>query len=417
MRPRFSTSISGPLGGVVAAVCGLIVIAFLTQCGGGTQPPFVPPSPPPPPLVITTATLPNGVAGTAYSQTIQATGGVSPFVWTLSSGTLPPTLSLGASTTNTVTISGTPETGAEGVAFTVSVSDSAHHVAAQPYTVSILLQSDGLLLSGGLDFGNVVVGSASGTQTETLTNTATSDVAIASITTNNASEFSQTTTCRSSLGAGASCAINVTFTPAQSGPRSAVITINDDTEGSPQSVYLGGVGLASGPNATLSASSLSFDTELVDTTSPPLSLLVNNFGTATLNIASITATTSFAETDNCVPSLAPAATCTIKLTFTPSTSGDVSGTLSIPDNATGSPQTVSLSGSGATNTPPLTGYCFATCQGQAKDPGACPVGQPSKTPSQATVYPCGPVGGGVPVDYSRSCVIKTPYPGGHCVTQ
>lgn len=60
----------------------------------------------PPPLSIITGGLPNGVIGAAYNQTIHANGGVSPFTWSVSSGALPDNLSLGPSTTNTVTISG-----------------------------------------------------------------------------------------------------------------------------------------------------------------------------------------------------------------------------------------------------------------------------------------------------------------------
>lgn len=56
-------------------------------------------------LVITTASLPNGVEGTAYSQTLQATGGTGNKQWTVSAGQLPPGLGLGSTTG---TIAGTP---------------------------------------------------------------------------------------------------------------------------------------------------------------------------------------------------------------------------------------------------------------------------------------------------------------------
>ncbi len=41
------------------------------------------------PLTVTTATLPNGTIGTAYSQTLAATGGQTPYTWALGTGTLP----------------------------------------------------------------------------------------------------------------------------------------------------------------------------------------------------------------------------------------------------------------------------------------------------------------------------------------
>jgi hypothetical protein len=366
-------------------------------------------------LAILTGTLGNGVIGTPFNQTIQATGGVAPFAWKVSSGALPHNLSLTATTANTATISGTPDTVSQGVAFTIQVSDSAHHTANQPYTIAILLQADSLVLSPGLNFGNQIVGSESGALTETLTNTATADMMIDSIvitpTAANAGEFKQTgTTCGASLAPGASCGVSVTFTPGQTGPRTAVVTVSDDTAGSPQSVGLNGVGLSAGPNATLSSSSLDFGTELVGTTSPARILAMTNYSAAALNVVSITTSSSFAETNNCVGSVLSLGTCTIRVTFTPGGSGAVSGTLSISDDAAGSPQTVSLSGVGSTMTPLLNGRCYSECKWPAAPVSQCPAGQPAKTPGFSGC-PYGPLGHGptVPVDLGRACAIP---PGG-----
>ena len=371
-----------------------------------------------PVMAILTGALSSGVIGIAFNQTIQATGGVAPFAWKVSSGALPHSLSLNPTTTNTVTISGTPDTASQGIAFTIQVSDSAHHTATQSYTVSILLQTDSLVLSAAsVDFGNQIVGKASGILTETLTNTATADVVISSIAINmlnppssNPGEFTQSgTTCGSTLAPGASCAINLTFTPGQTGPRAAVLTITDDTAGSPQSVGLAGVGLISGPNATLSTESLPFlGTELVGTTSPPRTLSLSNYGTVALNIGSISATSSFAETNNCIGSLPPLASCNISVTFTPGGSGDMTGTLSISDDAAGATQKVALSGTGSTNTPPLNGACLVYCgfpgggpgRPSAPDPSHCPVGQPSHNPVYASCFMSSVV-----IDEARRCAV------------
>ncbi len=72
-----------------------------------------------PPLVVTTTTLPQGIANSPYSATLSASGGVSPFAWNVSSGNLPPGLTLA----RTGIISGTPTT-AGSFAFTVAVADS-----------------------------------------------------------------------------------------------------------------------------------------------------------------------------------------------------------------------------------------------------------------------------------------------------
>ena len=71
-------------------------------------------------LAILTMSLPSGQTGAAYSQTLLATGGVTPYTWSIVGGSLPTGLSLGSSTG---TISGTPTT-AQTANFTVRVADS-----------------------------------------------------------------------------------------------------------------------------------------------------------------------------------------------------------------------------------------------------------------------------------------------------
>jgi hypothetical protein len=81
----------------------------------------------------------------------------------------------------------------------------------------------------------------------------------------------------------------------------------------------------------------------------------------------------------------------------------VTGTLSISDDAAGNPQTVSLTGTGSTNTPPLTGYCATPCQ-RIQDSAQCPPGQPAKHP-MGLYCPAGVLGGrSVPVDGSTRCM-------------
>ena len=75
-----------------------------------------------PPLSVTTPSLPGGTIGTAYSQTLQATGGISPYTWAVTTGSLPVGLTLNPATG---VISGTPSGTFVGtVNFTVTVTDS-----------------------------------------------------------------------------------------------------------------------------------------------------------------------------------------------------------------------------------------------------------------------------------------------------
>src|ERR1700739_3662054 len=96
----------------------LAALFLLVSCGGSSTPP-----PPPPAPSITTATLPDWMVTFAYSQTLQATGGVSPFSWSVSSGRLPHGLSLANSSSNSVIIAGTPDVAAS-TTFTIQVTDA-----------------------------------------------------------------------------------------------------------------------------------------------------------------------------------------------------------------------------------------------------------------------------------------------------
>src|SRR5215469_10305150 len=174
-----------------------------------------------------------------------------------------------------------------------------------------------------LNFGVWEVGTQSSAQVESLTNTGGSELLInnVAITGANATDFNLSSTCGSSLGAGANCTIDVTFTPSQLGVQSASITIADDVVGSPQLLSLSGMGGHPGPNATLSPASLVFGDEVIDTSSSPQSITLSNYGTTALSITGITSSANFGETNMCNSTLASGANCTVSVTFTPSNTG------------------------------------------------------------------------------------------------
>jgi Putative Ig domain len=88
--------------------------------------------PPPPPVIITTTSLSNATAGTAYSNTLTATGGTTPFSWTLSSGSLPSgiTVQSAGSLSGTASQSGT---------FNISVQVADSSSPKQTSSVSLTL--------------------------------------------------------------------------------------------------------------------------------------------------------------------------------------------------------------------------------------------------------------------------------------
>jgi hypothetical protein len=228
-----------------------------------------------------------------------------------------------------------------------------HNLAGSPQSVA--LSGTGVAPSvtlGGnsISFGNQNVGTTSSVQMVSLSNPGTATLTISSIavTGTNAGDFSQTNTCGGSVAAGANCSISVRFKPTATGNRSASVTITDDASGSPQSVSLTGTGTA--PVVMLSMTSINFPGQLVTTASATQNVTLANNGSATLNITSITITGAnsgdFSETNTCGASVAAATNCTISVTFKPSATGNRAASVTITDDAAGSPQTVALTGTG-----------------------------------------------------------------------
>jgi hypothetical protein len=219
--------------------------------------------------------------------------------------------------------------------------------------VSILLQTTTATLAPpSLTFNPQATGTSSAPQLLTLRNTGNLPLNISGIgiTGPEAPDFGETNNCPTVLSAGSNCSISITFSPSQTGPLTASLLVNDNSAGSPQSASLAGTGLSSGPNASFSSTSLTFGVFDVGVPSPPEALTLTNYGESALMISNIAASNNFGENNNCASSLAPLASCTINVTFTPSTSGNLAGTLTVSDNAPGNPQNIGLSGTGTTPT-------------------------------------------------------------------
>ncbi len=111
-----------------------------------------------------------------------------------------------------------------------------------------------------VSFSPQAINTTSGSQAVTLTNagTATLNLSGISISGSNSQDFAQTNTCSGTLLAGASCQINVTFTPSAGGTRAAALTISDSASGGPLTVALTGAGqdfsLSATPPATATVS-------------------------------------------------------------------------------------------------------------------------------------------------------------------
>jgi hypothetical protein len=209
------------------------------------------------------------------------------------------------------------------------------------------------LSPANLSFGTQLLEESSGAEPVSLTNSGKTALHITSIGVSgtNASNFVQTNNCGTSLAAGAKCTINITFTPSASGSRSATLSVTDSANYHPQTVGLSGTGTSTVAAASLSPTSLTFGSESLRNASPAQTITLANTGGAALSITSLgvagASASSFVQNNNCGSSVAVGSHCTITVTFKPSAGGAATATLSVADNASGSPQTVSLSGTGA----------------------------------------------------------------------
>jgi subtilase family serine protease len=209
------------------------------------------------------------------------------------------------------------------------------------------------LTPANLTFASTKDGTSSAAQTVTLKNTSTValDLVTGGITLSgtNASSFGETTTCGATVAAGASCTIQVTFKPTAIGTLTGTLSVASDATGSPQKVSLTGTGTAS-ELITLTPATLAFQNMATGATSEAQAVTVANTGTGSVTISSIgiggTNPGSFLQLNTCGSSLAAGASCTALVAFRPGTAATQTGTLSVASNATGSPQTVALRGTG-----------------------------------------------------------------------
>jgi hypothetical protein len=289
-----------------------------------------------------TVTLTNSGSGTLTILGIAVTGD---FAETNNCGTR---LAQGAQCTISFTFMPTNP----GIRFgTVTITDNA---ATGTETMS--LTGTGVpptitLSATSLTFGDQKVHTTSAPQTVTLTNNGPGPLTV-NVIGNQSNDFSVGSTCVGTVAASASCTISVTFTPQENGTRTGTVTINDNAVGSLQTVSLTGTGL--GPLASVSPSSLNFPDQPIGTTSSPQVATLTNNGAGTMSLSGIYATSPFGATTGCKATLSAGASCASSVTFTSLFAGMTYGSLTISDDAPGSPHTVSLTGSTAVDFPAQT---------------------------------------------------------------
>jgi sugar lactone lactonase YvrE len=267
-----------------------------------------------------------------------------------------------ATTGNITTIAGTGTSGYTGDAGRASQAElaSPNDVQLGPTGTLYIVDSGNNVirqitpLSPSLNYSNVVVGTASPTQSVTLINRGNQALTLSALATGSPfQQISQADSCAAStiLQPGETCSVYVQFSPTSSGSVSAnlSLTSNSLNVSGTRTVALSGTGIAgNAPRATLSASSLTFGT-IASGSSQSQVLTLTNGGAAALTITgiSLNGSSSFSQTTTCGSSLAAGSSCSTTVTFAPAFGISYSGTLTFVDSAGSSPQQVTLSGSGS----------------------------------------------------------------------
>jgi hypothetical protein len=216
-----------------------------------------------------------------------------------------------------------------------------------------------------LAFPDTAVGYTSAVQTVTYRNNTTVNIGISSVSIAgpDAADFViESDGCAGSVvRTGMLCTVDVAFAPTAGGSYSnAQLVISDDATGSPRLVPLSGKGKAPVVVACLSTANLSFGNWAPGTTSATNSVTITNCGSGDLFITNILVDSGdySVNPDPCTgTTISPAGTCTFGVSFTPTTIGPSSGTLTISSNATNSPNKVILTGTGQS---PVPQACLST---------------------------------------------------------
>jgi hypothetical protein len=133
-QPSWLTmSTTGLLSGTPPSAGTVTFTATVTDLAGGTSSGSFSFTVTAPLTITTNSPLPAGMVGVTYSQTLTATGGSGPYTWAVTTGTLPPVLTLNPATG---VIGGTPTTAGTS-SFTVQVSDSTLATATKAFTLTI----------------------------------------------------------------------------------------------------------------------------------------------------------------------------------------------------------------------------------------------------------------------------------------
>jgi hypothetical protein len=290
---------------------------------------------------VTLSVSGSGASVTVSQASVSGTG------FSVSGLSLPLTLNSGQSTSFAVSFA--PATTGN---FTGSIS-LANDSSDSPIMVALsgtAVQPQLSVVPSSVAFGDVVVGNTN-TQTLTLSNSGTANLTISQITVSGTGFSTTGVSLPITLSPGQKSGFNVAFAPTGAGSVTGSLSLVSDAPDSPATVPLSGTGISATYQLSASPTSLSFGDVTVGTSTSQTATLSNN-GNSSVTISQVTVSGAGFSASGVTPPLTLEAgqSVTLTVTFAPTTAGSVTGSLSITSNASNSPATISLSGSGGSTT-------------------------------------------------------------------
>jgi len=291
----------------------------------------------------TTQTVAVANTGTMPVSITQAT--MSNPQFSLTGVTLPLSVATGQSGNFTVAVTPSAAGTLTGT-LTVQGSDGAAPAVVNLSATAVATAAAISLTPSSANFGSVAVG-ATNSQTIQIGNTGNSVLTITQASVTGAGFSSTGLTLPLSINPGQSSTFNAQYQPAAAGAASGSLTIVSNAPASPSVISLTGTGVAATQILSLSTNTVSFGNVGTGTSSTQ-TVTVTNTGNFNVQISNITASgTGYSLSGAGVPiTLTPSQKLTFSVIFGPTVAGSASGSVTITSNATGSPSTITLSGSG-----------------------------------------------------------------------
>ncbi len=305
-------------------------------------------------ITPSTVSFGNVMVGTANAQTVTLTnsgtanlnisqGSITGAGFAMSGLTFPFSLAPGQSSTFNAQFAPTAPGSASG---SVSVASNATNSPATIVLSGAGVQPQISVVPASVSFGNVTVGLGN-TQTITLSNPGSANLSVSQATLTGAGFALSGLTLPLTVAPGQSTTFTVSFTPTVASSATGSLSLVSNAPGSPLAVALSGTGVAPILQLSANPASLSFGNVTVGS-SGTQTVTLTNTGNSSVSISQITASGAGFSSSGLTPPLTLTAgqSTTFSVICAPATAGSLTGSVTVVSNATNSPTTITLSGTG-----------------------------------------------------------------------